>query len=204
MEKYVLGSLEWFFISSKLHKVQFLIQTDNKIFSWISLCQGMKGFLIFASNISWNDSEKYFYRLLWYGIFLTVWTSRQRKRRRTSVNTLALRLRSMLRNAFLPLFRLNIIPAVIMCAPAPRYYCRRIRIITASFPATVKVYLLITFKKLTCIYSTAIIHSGKMGEPISQWLADRIGWREMASEVAKVYKSLPAKEKQNAVIISSN
>jgi hypothetical protein len=43
-----------------------------------------------------------------------------------------------------------------------------------------------------------------MGEPISQWLADRIGWREMASEVAKVYKSLPAKEKQNAVIISSN
>jgi hypothetical protein len=48
------------------------------------------------------------------------------------------------------------------------------------------------------------IEEGKKGEPIPQWLADRIGWRELASDVTKVYQALPDNEKQNAVIISTN
>jgi hypothetical protein len=48
------------------------------------------------------------------------------------------------------------------------------------------------------------IEEGKKGEPIPQWLADRIGWRELAVEVAGVYHALPSAEKQNAVIISAN
>ena len=45
------------------------------------------------------------------------------------------------------------------------------------------------------------IEEGKMGEPIPQWLADRIGWRELAGEVGKVYHSLPADERRNCVIV---
>ncbi len=45
------------------------------------------------------------------------------------------------------------------------------------------------------------IEEGKMGEPIPQWLADRIGWRELASEVSEVYHSLPAEEQRNCVIV---
>jgi len=48
------------------------------------------------------------------------------------------------------------------------------------------------------------LEAGKMGEPLPQWLADRIGWRELAAEVAKVYHALPENEKRNAVIISTN
>jgi hypothetical protein len=48
------------------------------------------------------------------------------------------------------------------------------------------------------------IEEGKKGEPIPQWLADRIGWHELAVEVAGVYQALPSAERQNAVIISSN
>jgi hypothetical protein len=48
------------------------------------------------------------------------------------------------------------------------------------------------------------IEEGKKGEPIPQWLADRIGWRELAADVAQVYHAMPEKEKQNAVIISTN
>jgi len=48
------------------------------------------------------------------------------------------------------------------------------------------------------------IEAGKKDEPIPQWLADRIGWPELAFEVSKVYFSLPLKEQQNTVIVSSN
>jgi hypothetical protein len=48
------------------------------------------------------------------------------------------------------------------------------------------------------------IEAGKKGEPIPQWLADRIGWRELAAEVGQVYHSLPPEEQQNTVIVSSN
>ena len=48
------------------------------------------------------------------------------------------------------------------------------------------------------------IEEGKMGEPIPQWLADRIGWHELAAEVAKVYHALPAGEQRNCVIVSDD
>src|SRR5690606_34865798 len=48
------------------------------------------------------------------------------------------------------------------------------------------------------------IEEGKKGEPIPQWLADRLGWRELAVEVAGVYHALPPAERLNTVIISSN
>jgi hypothetical protein len=48
------------------------------------------------------------------------------------------------------------------------------------------------------------IEAGKKGEPIPQWLADRIGWPELAAQVADAYHALPLCEQQNAVIVSSN
>jgi hypothetical protein len=45
------------------------------------------------------------------------------------------------------------------------------------------------------------IEEGKIGEPIPQWLADRIGWRELAAGVGKVYHALPAEEKRNCIIV---
>jgi hypothetical protein len=48
------------------------------------------------------------------------------------------------------------------------------------------------------------IEEGKRGEPIPQWLADRIGWEEMAAEVGRVYHSLPEAEQRNCVIVSDN
>jgi hypothetical protein len=48
------------------------------------------------------------------------------------------------------------------------------------------------------------IEEGKKGEPIPQWLADRIGWRELSAEVAQVYQSLPDNERLDAVIVSTN
>ncbi len=48
------------------------------------------------------------------------------------------------------------------------------------------------------------LEAGKMGEPLPQWLADRIGWRELTADVALVYHNMPEKERQNAVIISTN
>jgi hypothetical protein len=45
------------------------------------------------------------------------------------------------------------------------------------------------------------IEEGKKGEPIPQWLADRIGWRELAGAVGKVYHSLPEDERRNCVIV---
>ena len=48
------------------------------------------------------------------------------------------------------------------------------------------------------------IEKGKMNEPLPQWLADRLGWRELAANVALVYHSLSREEQKNAVIISTN
>lgn len=43
-----------------------------------------------------------------------------------------------------------------------------------------------------------------MNERLPQWLADRLGWREMAEDVARVYQSLTDAEQRNAVIITTN
>ena len=48
------------------------------------------------------------------------------------------------------------------------------------------------------------IEEGKRGEPIPQWLADRIGWEEMAAEVSHVYDHLTDVEKHNCVIVSDS
>jgi len=48
------------------------------------------------------------------------------------------------------------------------------------------------------------IEEGKRGEPIPQWLADRIGWEEMAAEVSEVFHNLPEAERQNCVIVSDS
>ena len=48
------------------------------------------------------------------------------------------------------------------------------------------------------------IESGKTRDPLPQWLGDRLGWRELAVEVSRVYRALPAEEQHNAVIISTN
>lgn len=48
------------------------------------------------------------------------------------------------------------------------------------------------------------LEEGKKNEPVPQWLADRIGWEQLAEDVLKVYQSLPEKERENSVIVSSN
>ncbi|HVP69182.1 MAG TPA: glycosyltransferase family 39 protein [Anaeromyxobacteraceae bacterium] len=48
------------------------------------------------------------------------------------------------------------------------------------------------------------IEAGKKGEPIPQWLADRIGWRELAEAVSRVFRSLPEVERRDAVLASTN
>jgi 4-amino-4-deoxy-L-arabinose transferase-like glycosyltransferase len=45
---------------------------------------------------------------------------------------------------------------------------------------------------------------GKMNEALPQWIADRLGWHELAAEVARVYHALPPEEQKNAVIVSTN
>lgn len=45
---------------------------------------------------------------------------------------------------------------------------------------------------------------GKTNEALPQWIADRLGWVEMAAEVGRVYHALPPGEQRNAVIVSSN
>jgi hypothetical protein len=48
------------------------------------------------------------------------------------------------------------------------------------------------------------VESGKTQDPLPQWLGDRLGWEELATEVGKVYRRLPAVEQRNAVIVSNN
>jgi 4-amino-4-deoxy-L-arabinose transferase-like glycosyltransferase len=51
---------------------------------------------------------------------------------------------------------------------------------------------------------TLSIESGKMNDPLPQWLGDRLGWRELASEVSRAYHTLTPEEQRNAVIITTN
>ncbi|MCU0452841.1 MAG: glycosyltransferase family 39 protein [Bacteroidetes bacterium] len=48
------------------------------------------------------------------------------------------------------------------------------------------------------------VESGKVGDPLPQWLGDRLGWRELAQEVSRIYSSLPPDERSGAVIVSTN
>ncbi|MGA9363283.1 MAG: glycosyltransferase family 39 protein [Bacteroidota bacterium] len=48
------------------------------------------------------------------------------------------------------------------------------------------------------------IEKGKTNEQLPQWLADRLGWRELASDVARVYHSLPSEEQRNTILVSTN
>jgi hypothetical protein len=48
------------------------------------------------------------------------------------------------------------------------------------------------------------VESGKMHDPLPQWLGDRLGWRELATEVSRVYHALPPDEQRRCVIISTN
>ena len=48
------------------------------------------------------------------------------------------------------------------------------------------------------------LESGKQDEPLPQWLADRLGWEELAADVASVFYTLSQAEQRNAVIISTN
>ncbi|MBN1292012.1 MAG: glycosyltransferase family 39 protein [Candidatus Latescibacteria bacterium] len=48
------------------------------------------------------------------------------------------------------------------------------------------------------------LESGKKDEPVPQWLADRLGWYELASDVARVCQTLSEDEKRNSIIISTN
>ncbi len=48
------------------------------------------------------------------------------------------------------------------------------------------------------------VEAGKRGEPVPQWLADRIGWRSLALEVARVARSLPEDERRDAVVVSTS
>jgi hypothetical protein len=48
------------------------------------------------------------------------------------------------------------------------------------------------------------LESGKMNERLPQWLADRLGWEELAVDVAHVYYSMPEEERRTTMIISTN
>ena len=63
---------------------------------------------------------------------------------------------------------------------------------------------LLTKKYISALGLHFDVESGKTGEPLPQWLADRIGWKELAAEVANVYHALPVNEKRNAAIITTN
>jgi 4-amino-4-deoxy-L-arabinose transferase-like glycosyltransferase len=48
------------------------------------------------------------------------------------------------------------------------------------------------------------IEAGKRDEVVPQWLGDRIGWRELAGEVARVVRALPDEERGGAVLVSTD
>jgi 4-amino-4-deoxy-L-arabinose transferase-like glycosyltransferase len=48
------------------------------------------------------------------------------------------------------------------------------------------------------------LESGKVNQPLPQWLGDRLGWKELTEEVARVCHALPSEEQRNAVIVSNN
>ncbi|HQR29521.1 MAG TPA: glycosyltransferase family 39 protein [Anaeromyxobacteraceae bacterium] len=48
------------------------------------------------------------------------------------------------------------------------------------------------------------LEQGKQGEPVPQWLADRLGWPELAVRVAEAVRSLPEDERREAVLVTEN
>lgn len=48
------------------------------------------------------------------------------------------------------------------------------------------------------------LEEGKRNEPLPQWLADRLGWKELAADVGEVYHKLPVEEQENSIIVSTN
>jgi hypothetical protein len=48
------------------------------------------------------------------------------------------------------------------------------------------------------------VESGKTNELLPQWIADRLGWKELAENVSSVYMSLPPDERRNTVIVTTN
>lgn len=48
------------------------------------------------------------------------------------------------------------------------------------------------------------LEKGKMGEALPQWLADRLGWRELALEVSKGFHALSEQERKHTCLISTN
>ncbi len=61
-----------------------------------------------------------------------------------------------------------------------------------------------TQKYISAFGLSLSIESGKTNDPLPQWLGDRLGWHELASEVSRVYRGLSPEEQRNAVIISTN
>jgi MFS family permease len=61
-----------------------------------------------------------------------------------------------------------------------------------------------TANLVTSLGVSLSIESGKTRDPLPQWLGDRLGWRDLASAVSRVYHSLPPEEQVNTIIITSN
>lgn len=57
---------------------------------------------------------------------------------------------------------------------------------------------------LSAIGFSFSVEQGKMNDPIPQWLADRLGWEELAANVCNVFYSLPERERVNTIIIARN
>jgi hypothetical protein len=64
-------------------------------------------------------------------------------------------------------------------------------------PPVLKDYLVV-------IGFTYSIERGKAEEPLPQWIADRLGWYELAADVAQVYHSLPPEERRNTILVSTS
>ena len=57
---------------------------------------------------------------------------------------------------------------------------------------------------LSAIGFSFSVEIGKTDEAIPQWIADRLSWPELVSDVAAVYRSLPREEQRDAILISSS
>jgi len=57
---------------------------------------------------------------------------------------------------------------------------------------------------LSAIGFSLDLEIGKTNELLPQWIADRLSWRELAQDVATVYRGLPPEEQRNAVLVSTS
>jgi len=57
---------------------------------------------------------------------------------------------------------------------------------------------------LSAIGFSFSVEIGKTNEALPQWIADRLSWRELVSDVASVYRSLPREEQRNAILVSTS